>query len=210
MEKSTFLNWTCAKLEKTFGLEEVLEHSELQKWIEKSATQEVETEEIYILQRIQKGLVQHGNLWNEAELKEYFIGPVLTFIDFNSKTFHSFCERLISAVIGEHDISGKPDNLVAKGRWEPETPYFCLHEYKKETDPDGDAIGQVLVAMLVAQTLNQNEKTIYGVCIKGKVWYFLILNNKQYSVSKLYNATDEEIFDIFKILKALKEIILSY
>jgi len=58
MEKSTFLNWTCAKLEKIFDLEEVLEHIELQKWIAKSATQEVETEEKNILQRIQRGIEQ--------------------------------------------------------------------------------------------------------------------------------------------------------
>jgi hypothetical protein len=43
----------------------------------------------------------------------------------------------------------------------------------------------------------------------GKVWNFITLKNNEYTISKSYAADDEEIFEIFKILKALKNIIIE-
>jgi hypothetical protein len=209
MEKTTFQYWTRAKIEKIFGIEQVSKQHDLVNWLEQAHFCSINEIENYNLEFLKESINELGDLWNEAELREYFIGPLLAFVNFNTKQFHSFCERSISGTIGDYEISGKPDALVAKGRWEPEIPYFCLHEYKKETDPDGDAIGQVLIAMLVAQTLNTTSEPIYGICVKGKTWYFIVLQDKQYCISKSFSADDEEIFDIYKILKALKDIILS-
>ena len=39
--------------------------------------------------------------------------------------------------------------------------YFCLNEYKKQTDPEGSPSGQVLIAMLVAQDINKDGKIAY-------------------------------------------------
>ena len=37
----------------------------------------------------------------------------------------------------------------------------------------------------------------------------MVLKGKEYAISKDYSTTDEEIFDILKILKALRSILLK-
>jgi hypothetical protein len=61
--------------------------------------------------------------------------------------------------------------------------------------------------MLVAREINQNKVPIYGLFVVGLVWNFMVLNEQNYCISKNYNADDEEVFMIFKMLKALKTII---
>ena len=48
---------------------------------------------------------------------------------------------------------------------------------------------------------------IYGLFVVGLMWNFIVLNNNEYCISKSYNADDEEIFTIFKMLKTLKKMI---
>lgn len=62
--------------------------------------------------------------------------------------------------------------------------------------------------MLVAQTLNPHQHPIYGCYVKGAVWYFLVLQDKQYMISNGYVATRDDLFDIFRVLKALKQIVI--
>jgi len=45
------------------------------------------------------------------------------------------------------------------------------------------------------------------VGVIGKVWHFLVLQGPDYCVSKSFATDDEEIFEVVKILKALKEIL---
>ncbi len=116
----------------------------------------------------------------------------------------------MSATIGEITLTGSPDAVIAKGRREPDLPYFCLNEFKKETDSSGEPIGQCLAPMIVAQEMNNNQKPIYGVVVKGMMWYFLVLQGKEYAISIGHKATSNEIFDIVKILKHLKTIIEQY
>jgi hypothetical protein len=94
--------------------------------------------------------------------------------------------------------------MVASGWRAPEIPYFCLQEYKKEKDPNGDPAGQCLAAMLVAQELNQHQHPVYGCYVLGRNWFFMLLKEKEYAISNAYPSTLEEVFDIFRILKALK------
>jgi len=163
-----------------------------------------------IINQLQKKIKYRVNDWNELELNENFIAPLLNIIDFNTKEYGMFSERLIKATIGEYELSGYPDVMVAKGHRRPEIPYFCFHEYKKEKDNSGDPQGQCLAAMLVAQELNNNEKPILGVVVKGQIWQFMVLQGKEYAISKSYKATDEELFEIVKLLKHLKTIIEIY
>ncbi len=65
------------------------------------------------------------------------------------------------------------------------------------------------MAMLVAQTIHQNQAPIFGSYVLGRDWYFLILEAKNYSISRGFDATTEQIFDIYKILKALKNNVLQ-
>ncbi len=102
---------------------------------------------------------------------------------------------------------GKPDGIIASGIGEPETPYFCLHEYKKDADPSGDPTAQCLAAMLVAQVKNEDNVPIYGVTVTGENWRFLVLEGKNYDISSSYSVGSKDIYDIFRILKKLKGIV---
>ena len=99
------------------------------------------------------------------------------------------------------------DGLIASGFREPDMPYFCLHEYKRSVENQGSPDAQVLAAMLVAREQNQNKLPIYGLFVIGVDWNFIVLNQNEYCISKTYHGDDEEIFVIFKIIKALKQII---
>jgi len=197
-------------LEKYLGLVILDEMELLNKWLDAIKSYKTTEFEDIIINQLQKKIKYRVNDWNELELNENFIAPLLNIIDFNTKEYGMFSERLIKATIGEYELSGSPDVMVAKGHRRPEIPYFCFHEYKKEKDNSGDPQGQCLAAMLVAQELNNNTKPILGVVVKGMHWYFMVLQGKEYALSRAYNSTIEDIFDIVKLLKYLKSIIEIY
>jgi len=196
-------------IEKTFNFKQLKQHKLLTDWKIESEKYEIEEYEYKLLLRMQERLNYRIDDWNELELVEQFIAPVFNFIDFNNDDFGMFSERLIKGVIDNYELYGYPDAIVAKGRREPEIPYFCFHEYKKETENKGDPQGQCLATMIVAQELNNNIP-IYGVVVKGDKWYFMILQGKEYAISKPYKSVDEELFEIVKLLKHLKIIIEEY
>jgi len=105
--------------------------------------------------------------------------------------------------IGEYHSYG----MIATGFREPDIPLFCLHEYKRSVENQGTPDAQVLAAMLVAQELNQRNKPIYGLYVVGLIWNFVVLKDNEYCISKDYTSDDENVFLIFKMLKALKQII---
>jgi len=97
--------------------------------------------------------------------------------------------------------------MIASG-WEvPKMPFFCLHEYKQDEIAKGDSKGQTLAAMLVAQKKNDFKNPVYGVCVRGRFWEFMVLDGQKYSVSLAYDATKNDLFEIFCILKKIKIII---
>jgi hypothetical protein len=210
MEKLTFKQLTRNILKNRFGLGLINEHKIITDWIEKSKKQTITDFEEHSLKLLRKNLNLRSSAWNEFELSEWFIGPVLSLLEYDTEDITMFANREIGAIVKDCELSGKPDVMIATGFDEPISPYFCFHEYKQQTDPNGNPQTQLLGAMLTAQVLNNNEKTVYGVYVIGMDWQFVILNGNEWSESKRYIADDEEIFDIFRMLKALKEIILSY
>jgi hypothetical protein len=52
--------------------------------------------------------------------------------------------------------------MLASGSYEPESPYFFIHEYKRMKQSEADPLGQLLIAMIAARTINADEKPIYG------------------------------------------------
>ncbi len=210
METLNFSEFDRERLEDTFNLKKVRKSEVLQNWIssiEKYSLDEFETR--YLLQ-MQDVLIDRADTWNEIELIERFVAPVFSLVNFNTDVYSMFSEREIKAIVDGIELKGKPDAIVAKGFYSPKIPYFCFNEYKKEDETKGDAKGQCLAAMLAAQELNNKEHPIYGVVVKGKMWEFLVLKGKEYAISKSYNSTDEELFEIVKLLKHLKTIIDEY
>ncbi len=203
MQKYTFKDCTIVKLKKIFHIAQVDSLVSLQDWLSISYLP-TDLEKI-IIETYQANLLENVDAWNEQELALNFIGPIIALAGFGrEKYFNAFSERMLEATFGEISLSGKVDGLIAAGKEEPENPFFCLQEYKRETDPDGDPKAQVLAAMLVAQKLNDNQEPIYGAYIKGRNWFFLTLQEKSYSISPQFDATQNDVFDIFRLLVGLK------
>ncbi|MEM7535390.1 MAG: hypothetical protein AAF639_24645 [Chloroflexota bacterium] len=205
MMKRTFKQCSLIWLEKHLGVREVRNTPLLLSWIDQEV--EISDTEKQELATLQEELTENLRGWNELELAYEFIAPLLKMVKFSGENRRFFAERTLEGKIGDVELGGKPDGMIASGRLEPEQPYFCLHEYKREDDSEGDPAGQVLAAMLVAQEINQHEQPVYGCYIKGNIWYFMILQGLEYSISNSYSATREDIVDIFRILKVLKIII---
>ncbi|TAH21649.1 MAG: hypothetical protein EAZ08_02795 [Cytophagales bacterium] len=205
MKKVTFKELTLTKIEKTFGLSQVWKSSILEEWENMSAEiTESEKDFLEVLRdRIQKG----GKAWNETELENKFISPLITFSKIDTDEFGYFLERPLQASIGEYELTGIVDGMIATGIREPDIPFFCLHEYKRSVDNEGNPDAQALAAMLVAREQNGNNKPIYGLYIVGLIWNFIVLNENEYCISKDYNSSQEEIYDIFRMMKTLKIII---
>ncbi|MEM7532486.1 MAG: hypothetical protein AAF639_09935 [Chloroflexota bacterium] len=203
--KYAFKQCSLNLLEELFDVREIPNMPMLANWLtQKADISESEQQEIVDLQL---ELLENFRDWNETELAYNFIAPLIRLVNFSGENRKFFAERPLSAKFGNIELGGKVDGLIASGKRVPKQPYFCLHEYKKEEDPDGDPAGQVLAAMLVAQELNQHDQPVYGGYIKGSVWYFMVLQGLDYSISNLYAATREDIFEIFQILRTLKAMI---
>lgn len=162
------------------------------------------------LNRLSKQLFKQILLWNEDELKMFFIGTLIELAELQTDDFKPFTQRTMTAVVEGLEVTGRVDFMIAKGLRTAKPPYFCIHEYKQEVDDKGDPLGQLLIAMLAAQTLNEQKHPILGAYIIGRNWFFVVLEGKKYAISKEYDAADEDIFSIFAILQKSKEIIQRY
>ena len=203
MERSNFRDWNIDKIDDVFGTKEVRRLPILEELL--AFEYQADDYETRYLSRLSENyLTLGGNSWNEVELENKLISPVIVFSGIESERFAYFLEREMTAEIGEYELVGKVDGMIATGLRSPKIPYFCLYEYKRQTDPNGDPLGQALIAMLVAQKLNDNQKPIFGGYIIGRNWYFMALVGKEYAISKDFSCVDDEMFDIFRILKSLR------
>jgi hypothetical protein len=201
MIQSNFREWTLEKIEDAFGLQQVRHLPALAQWLA-HIYQLTDFERRYLTE-LQEVYLLGGDDWNEVELENKFISPLIVFAKIDNKRFAYFLERELATVIGEHSLSGKVDGMIASGFRSPKKPYFCLNEYKRQTDPNGDPRGQVLIAMFAAQHLNNGPHPVLGCYIIGKFWAFVCLQGNQYAVSEAYAADGNDIFDIYRIMRGL-------
>jgi hypothetical protein len=197
--------WTLALLDETFGLQQLssIENMPaLATWL--SAKGNLSEAEKTTLADLQLLLMDNVDDWDEEDLKMNFIVFILkltNYVQYKGK-YRVFFEKYISANIQHHTLSSRPDMMLAKGiRNELRLPYFCFHEYKK-SQPDKDPRGQLIQDMLIAQSFNQTEQAIYGCYVTGRHWYFVVLKEKKYKISRAYDAT--EIADLYEIVYILK------
>lgn len=201
----SFSQWTIDEVEKEFHLQLQRKSELLDAWLQSPIDSlSIPTA---TLETLRNHLIDHVYSWNETELKIKFIGPLLSLVNFDEEKYQSFFERTIVAPYQNDTLAGDVDFLVATGMRVPEQPYFFLHEHKKEADSSGDPLGQLMIAMVAAQILNQQAHPIYGAYVMGRLWIFVVLYDHAYAVSLAYDATKEAIYDIFRILTKTKAII---
>lgn len=200
--KSNFNEWTLEKIEDEFNVIQVDELPMLKTWC--SFEYEIsEFERTYLL-RLQKNYLLGGDEWNEIELENKFISPLFVFAEIDNKKFAYFLERELKVAINNYELLGKVDGMIASGFRSPKKPFFCMNEYKRQTEPYGDPKGQVLIAMIAAQAINNHQQPIFGCYIIGKLWHFVVLSGNEYAISTSYTCDTNDIFDIYRIIKGLK------
>jgi hypothetical protein len=212
MKKYYFRQCTLTSLDNLFGLQKTFSSQSLDQWLHAEIA--LSEKERSILESFQELLILNRDAWNEQELSLHFIGPVLALVRFTEPyRFNLFAERKISAILpgieGDIELSGEPDGIIATGYREPKIPLFAFTEYKRQLDPDGDPAGQTLAAMLAGQALNGNLHPVYGAYVIGSDWNFMVLEAKHYTISRDYSALSDEVFDLLRILKVLKQIVMA-
>ena len=180
----------------------------MDEWL--SATGELNDFDTTLLNEVQVKLIENADAWNEEELKMSFISIVILLARYNNP-IRTYYDREMSSKIGEYILLCKADMLLSKGFGELiETPYFFLHEYKREKKYSGDPIGQMLGGMLISQAKNNNGKPMYGCYVQGRFWFFSILEDKQYVISRSFDSSDPIVAQhIIMILRKMKDIIYT-
>lgn len=202
----SFDTWTYEQVEDAFGISPVETSPQFTDWLNAVGSEPNKSEKTS-LDSYRKLLLKEVKNWNEDELKLFFIGPVLVLINFNTEHFKPFTQRILTIERGSISATGKVDFMLAKGKMIPKIPYFCLHEYKQENRRENDPLGQLLIGMVAAQAKNEDELPIYGCYVSGRNWFFVLLEGNQYCLSNAYNASDEDIYTIFAILKKCKALV---
>jgi hypothetical protein len=188
----------------TFGLERVFQPTPLlTDWL--SADGEINEMDFWLLEESRAKLIENADSWNEEELKMQFISFMI-FLARYDKPIRTYYDREISAEIDGVHVSSKVDMMLSKGIGELiKTPYFFLHEYKREKKYSGDPVGQMLGGMLIGQAKNNDDRPIYGCYVQGRNWYFSLLEGKKYVISKGFDSSEmDEAKQIIYILRKLK------
>ncbi|MEM1326291.1 MAG: hypothetical protein AAGI23_10075 [Bacteroidota bacterium] len=199
----SFKYWKTQEVEEVFGIVPEEDSDLMTDWL--AADGDISEKEQEQLAYLKRRLTEKVAFWNEAAIKFYFIGPLMSLVDYDTDLYNSFLEQQLSVKVDESiTVSGNLDFLVATGKQIPRTPFFALHEYKPEPNVSTDPMGQLLMGMVAAQKANQakgHDYPLYGTYVVGRFWFFVILNGNTYSKSLAYDATQQDLTSIFHILK---------
>lgn len=200
-----FEEWLAEEVEIEFGITQVANLPTLSNWLAVKTDVPLTTN----IEILRNSLFDNVTTWNEGELKMLFIAPFLLYFGFNNPPhYRVFTQRLFSLQTPTVEASGKIEWFVALGKQTPRNPFFFLQEYKPEKNSGNDPLGQLLIAMIDVQLLNGTNKPLYGIYIIGRLWFFVVLEGKEYSVSRAYDATQtDDLTAMVEILYGVKEYI---
>jgi hypothetical protein len=204
------LGFDLQKIVMTFDLSYNENCDILANWL--NASYSLDATEFSILKKLHHTTQTAGIHMNEEELKAKVIALVFLLADIEvSKKIMVFYERPLSGKINDFPLSVICDCLVASPVINaPQKPYFFLQELKKNKGEKKDPEAQMLIAMLLAQQINNDAKPVYGSFLLGTNWHFTTLVNNDYCVSRNYDLTKEdELLAIIYALKNLKELIIN-
>ncbi|MEM0992024.1 MAG: hypothetical protein AAF847_06555 [Bacteroidota bacterium] len=200
-----FKYWKPEDVERFFDISVIKDSPALEEWL--AADDPITDKEKEQLDALKERLIENVQDWNEAALKFYFLGPFMSLIWFKSKEYNSFLENKLTVEVGDQTVQGNIDFMVATGRQTPRTPFYTLHEYKPEPGYTGYPLGQLLIAMVAAQKRNEAagiDLPLYGTYVMGRLFFFVYFYKNQYAQSLAYDATQEDIFKIYAIIKKVK------
>jgi hypothetical protein len=208
---STMKAWREGELIKTFKLNRILgvKTPLMEEWLDVQ-TPELNSAEQYNFDRVlvkgQKNMVG----WSDEDLKMKFISVIVELGHLSDDDqIVSYFDKTISATVEGIPLVVKSDFMLAQGILNVfEAPYFHFQEYKPQLNPSGEPMAQLLEAFLIAQVKNQNGKPIYGIEITGAHWRFVVMDGKNYCISKAYDAVDRsDLLTIIAILRKFRHIL---
>jgi hypothetical protein len=209
MKKKTksFKFWTSEEVENTFDIKRQKNLAALVEWLDTSEIV-LPAHTLAILDVMKDELLEYIEYLNEEELKIHFIGKIIDLVRFDYLgRYRTFFGRQLTAETDEYILSGEVDFMVATGKMTPNRPFFFLHQYKQELKRDNDPLGQLLIAMVAAQTRKENHQPILGCYVTGRLWFFVVLEGKNYSISNGFNSSDTDLKEIVTILTKSKHYI---
>ncbi len=203
MIRKPFEQWLFEEVEIAFNIERINNLPALVEWLDvpKNTVLSSETDRLRVL------LSTNVEAWNEDELKMMFLAPFLSEFRFNNfPSYRVFTQRQFSIQTAEVEANGRVEWFIATGKQIPKKPFFFLQEYKPEKNSGNDPLGQLLIAMVDAQILNEDtKKPLFGCYMIGRFWFFVVLIEKNYSVSNAYDATQTNaLSEIITILERVK------
>jgi hypothetical protein len=212
MAKSIKLHHNLDILVNAFQIQKVKKCAALDEWlaVEPAVLDDVQTR---VFEDAWLGMSEIGDGWNEEELKMKFLSFMFYLAQVEERgKIQLFYERTMQADINNIPLTVKCDCLIASplGFNTPQRPYFFLQEFKKGKGDKYDPEAQMLAAMLIAQTVNNDQKPVFGAYIVGRIWYFATLQGNSYCLSPNFDAAEKiEARTIISILRKLKELITS-
>jgi hypothetical protein len=203
MIKKPFEQWLFEEVELAFGIDRIEGLDALKQWLYVPDAPPLSER----MDALRIDLAQNVEMWNEDDIKMMFIALLLAEIRFNNLPHYKvFTQRLFTIQTPEVEAAGKVEWFVATGKQIPKKPFFFLQEYKPEKTSGNDPLGQLLIAMIDAQILNEApQEPIFGCYNIGRIWFFVVLIGKEYGVSRAYDATQtDDLTDMVAILKKVK------
>jgi hypothetical protein len=210
-EESSTKSWREGELIETFKLNRIKEYQTplMIEWLNIQKP-DFNVGEQYIFDNTYRKALKSIEGWSEEDLKMKFIAPVLELGQMtDDDTVIGYFDKIISATIEGIRLTVKSDFMLAKGILNVfKTPYFHFQEYKPQLNPSGEPMAQLLQAFLIAQEKNDHSKPLYGVEIIGKQWAFVVMDGKDYCISKAFDATDkDDLLIIIAVLRKFKVIL---
>ncbi len=204
----SFEKWRIGEVERTFGIRFHKKLSLMDKWLD--FEKDITIEEKNRIEPLRLLLEEMAIFWGEEDIKVFFIIPIISIVNFYIfDKYRTFMEATFQAEVKDienniYNLCGRVEMVVATGKQDPEIPFFFLNEYKAQAKGGFlDPQGQLLIAMLAAQTKNKDINfPIYGMYNIGQNFFFVLLEQKNYTISKQFDATDKQ--DLEKIVSMLQ------
>jgi hypothetical protein len=197
-------------ISEAFNIQKKKQCSHLDEWV--NAKFELNEFENKIIDELHLDISENVEAMNEEEIKARLVGLLFytAHIDMPEQ-IRVFYERPLSAKINDYQVNVICDCLVATPKFNlPSKPYFFLQEFKKAKGEKKDPEAQMLLAMIIAEHVNNDSKVIYGSYLIGSNWRFSTLLNQNYCVSRKFNAENkDDLKQIVYSLRKLKDLILN-
>jgi hypothetical protein len=209
--ESTMKNWREGDLIQTFKLNRIITQQTplMEEWLDVPMP-DLNIPEQYNFDRDLNKAQKYIAGWNEEDLKMKFISTILKLGHLmDDEMVIGYFDKIISATVEDIKLTVKSDFMLATGVLDVfTTPYFHFQEYKPYKNPSGDSMAQLLEAFLIAQASNKNNKPLYGVDIMGANWRFVIMEGKDYCISKSFDSVDKaDLLTIIAVLRKFKFIL---